>query len=94
MPKPHDHEKWKERKTARSTICKDKQKTRASEKRKAPDAEPATLNKSRKKLSFLKSFKNALATQVIFSYAEANHIVNKLTSGALDDASNDDTSKY
>ena len=84
MRNPHDHEKWQERKSAGNSARGDKQKTTAAENHKAPDAEPVSSDKGGKKFSLSKSFKTALVTQVMLSYSESNHLVNKVSSSVFD----------
>ena len=87
MTAAHDHEEWQERKTAGNTARKDKQKTWASKNCKSTGIDPAPKEKYGK-LSFLKSFKTALPTQVMFSDSESNNLVKKVMNDAFDDASN------
>ena len=93
MHAPHNHVHWKERKTDMNTSWKERQKNQDAAKHKATDFKPDPKEKGGK-ISFSKRFKTALATQVVFSDAEANHLVNKVINSAFDDASNDGASKY
>ena len=86
MPAPHDHEEWQERETAGNNAWKKIQKTWATTKRKATDAEPSPKEKGWN-LSLSKIFKASLATQVVLSDSEANNLIKKFMNAAFDDAS-------
>ena len=85
MPDPHNHKEWQSRKTSGNVTSKDKQNTRDAAKHKSTNAKPAPKGKCGN-LSLSRSFKNALATDVMFSDVEANCLTEKFMNHAFNDA--------
>ena len=93
MPARYVHDDWQDTKSAKLTKWEEQKEERAIPKWKEP-AEPPVKPSTRKgNLRLSNSFKSALATKMMTSDREAEVFINKIIKAALDDASNDDSSK-
>ena len=80
IPQPHNHKEWEARRSKYNADWKEKKQAKKNRK---SETYAANLPKKSADMNFslAKSFKYSLATQLMFSYQEANQLVYKVLNG-------------